>query len=99
MSARRPGARAPIARASGLRAGGRRRVVKEPAGRFAFSPSERVADSLPEALAVLQLLELARSRDLDVRVGADAEAAAGAVVGHPVEDAVAEVRLRDAGTG
>src|SRR4051812_33640962 len=78
-----------------LGAPGQGPLVKRASGRFTFLCGKHVPGAVSEALAVLELPELARGGDLDVRVRAHPEAPAGLEEGSPRKDAVAEIGLGD----
>ena len=76
-----------------LRARGQRAGVQPSSGRLPLRQRHDVAGAVRQPLPVFQLPQLGGSVDLDVRIGADAEAAAGREIGGAVEDAVAERRF------
>src|SRR5436190_24166194 len=65
-----------------------------PAGASPRRP-QTVALPVAQALAVLERAQLLRQRDAHVAVGADGESAAGVEETRGLEDAIAEVGLRD----
>ena len=69
-------------------------ALEEDAAGGGVGSGEDGAGAVAQALGILQRAKLLGEADADVRVGADAEGAAGAEIGRAVEDAVAEARLR-----
>src|SRR5918993_2993974 len=70
-------------------------VVEAAPGGLTFARRQNVAGPALQALAVLELLEFAGRRDLDVRVGSDAEKSSGRQMVDALENAVAEIGLGD----
>ena len=73
-----------------LRAAGERRLEQHARGRVAGPAGHDVAGAVGEALTVFELAELGGDIDLDVGIGADAEASARRQIVGAIEDAVAE---------
>ncbi len=73
-----------------LRTRGERRVEQRPPDRAAITPGEDVARTVGEPLAVFELTQFCGRVDLDVGIGADAEASASREIARAVEYAVAE---------
>ncbi len=93
MSARAPAASAPIGRASACAPPASALANSRRPVEFALLQRHHVARAPRQPLGIFQLPQFGGGVDLDVGIGADAEASAGGEIVRAVENAVAERRL------